>query len=253
MLSKKAIEKMDSLHIVDEYVSGKTMKEISEQYKIGTNNISLYLRLKNIPSRPSKRRKSIRNVPPVGKKFGLWTVISEETKSGSELNIGSSDRTLYWLVQCECGHTAWKNPSHLKDGTSTRCQHCGNKNYISDDGEVIIESVILSKFRHVYNNAKKRKKVSNLDFDITPEYLNELYLNNHCCALSGLDLTIELNKTVNQQNISIDRIDSNIGYVKGNVQLVDKRINMMKGTLSNEEFIELCCKVAEHNGWSKCG
>lgn len=32
-----------------------------------------------------------------------------------------------------------------------------------------------------------------------------------------------------------------------NVQLVDKKINMMKGTLSNEEFIDLCKKVAEYN------
>ena len=28
---------------------------------------------------------------------------------------------------------------------------------------------------------------------------------------------------------------------------VDKRINMMKGALSNEEFIELCKLVAENN------
>ncbi len=50
-----------------------------------------------------------------------------------------------------------------------------------------------------------------------------------------------------QQNMSIDRIDSNIGYEEGNIQWVDKRINMMKGSLSNEEFIELCTKVSEYN------
>lgn len=50
--------------------------------------------------------------------------------------------------------------------------------------------------------------------------------------------------------MSIDRIDSNGVYEEGNVQWVDKRINMMKGTLSNEEFIELCTMVAKYN--SKC-
>lgn len=48
-------------------------------------------------------------------------------------------------------------------------------------------------------------------------------------------------------DMSIDRIDSNIGYEEGNIQWVDKRINMMKGSLSNEEFVELCTKVAEYN------
>ena len=52
---------------------------------------------------------------------------------------------------------------------------------------------------------------------------------------------------MNKQNLSIDRIDSFKGYEKDNIQLVDKRINMMKGSLSNEEFIELCTKVADFN------
>jgi hypothetical protein len=32
-------------------------------------------------------------------------------------------------------------------------------------------------------------------------------------------------------NASIDRIDSQMGYVPGNVQLVAGRVNLMKGTL----------------------
>ena len=252
MLKEETINKLDSLHIVDEYVNGKTIEEIRKEFKIGENTVSLYLHLKGVQIRPSKRRESIRNQPPVGKKYGLWTVISDKVKSGREVINGSDCRTLFWLVRCECGHTAWKNPSHLKDGTSTRCKKCGNKNFISNNGEVIIESVLLSKFRNTCNSIKNRKKVSKLDFNITPEYLNDLYKEDHHCALSGIDLTIDLNKTVNQQNLSIDRINSDIGYVKGNIQLVDKRINLMKGSLSNEEFIELCCKVAEHNGWSRC-
>lgn len=58
---------------------------------------------------------------------------------------------------------------------------------------------------------------------------------------------ISWNLTMQQQNMSIDRINSDIGYEEGNIQWVDKRINMMKGSLSNEEFIELCTKVANYN------
>ena len=44
----------------------------------------------------------------------------------------------------------------------------------------------------------------------------------------------------------MDRIDPDKGYIPDNIQLVDKRINMMKQSLSQEEFIDLCCKVADH-------
>jgi hypothetical protein len=42
---------------------------------------------------------------------------------------------------------------------------------------------------------------------------------------------------------SLDRIDSSIGYVEGNVQWIYKPLNTMKGTLSNQEFIQLCKEV----------
>jgi hypothetical protein len=48
-------------------------------------------------------------------------------------------------------------------------------------------------------------------------------------------------------NASLDRIDSSIGYVEGNVAWVYKPINIMKQTLNSAEFIDLCKKIANHN------
>lgn len=252
MISDKTIKRFDDADVIGMYNSGMTYAEIQEKLKTGYNQLHQYFILKNIQPRKAVKRKSTRPKAPKGEKFGLWTVISDEVKSGSEVNPESKDRTLYWLVQCKCGHLAWKNSRHLKDGTSTRCKKCGNKSFITDEGEIEINAIILSKFRSIVQSLPNRKKVSQFDFNITPEYLNDLYNQNSKCALSGIDLSIDLNKTVQQQNISIDRIDSNLGYIEGNVQLVDKRINMMKGSLSNKEFIDLCCKVAEYNRESKC-
>lgn len=39
---------------------------------------------------------------------------------------------------------------------------------------------------------------------------------------------------------SLDRIDSSKGYIPGNVQWVDKRVNYMKQALPEGEFAELC-------------
>lgn len=45
---------------------------------------------------------------------------------------------------------------------------------------------------------------------------------------------------------SIDRIDSNIGYIPGNIQFVLKDVNFLKWTLSHERFIEMCHLVAKN-------
>lgn len=251
MITEDTIKRFDDAEVISKYRSGMTFAEISKELKTGYNQLHQYFILKGESARPSKRRKSIRSKAPIGEKFGLWTVVSDEVKSGKEL--GDSSRTLYWLVQCKCGHLAWKSSTHLKDGTSTRCKKCGNKSFITKEGEIDIEALILSKFRGILHGIPTRKKFKNMEFSITPMDISTLYKEcEHKCSLSGLDISLDLTKKLQEQNLSVDRIDSNIGYTKGNIQLVDKRINMMKGTLSNEEFIYLCCKVAERNGYKRC-
>lgn len=253
MLSTKNIEKFDRLNVIQMYNDGMTFAEISKEIGTGYNQLHQYFIIKGIEARKPVKRASLRNNAPVGQKFGLWTVVSNEVKVGSEVIAGSKNRSLFWLVQCQCGNLAWKNPQHLKEGTSTRCKHCGHKVFLTKNGDVIVEALLVTKFNHIKQGLKTRKKTSKLEFTITPEYLSRLYNENHHCSLSGIDLSLDLSKSVQQQNLSVDRIDSNVGYVEGNIQLVDKRINMMKGTLSNDEFIDLCCKVAEKHGYSKRG
>ena len=51
---------------------------------------------------------------------------------------------------------------------------------------------------------------------------------------------MEMNK-----NASLDRIDSTVGYIEGNVHWVLWDINRMKWNIPHEEFIKLCSLVAE--------
>lgn len=46
-------------------------------------------------------------------------------------------------------------------------------------------------------------------------------------------------------NISIDRIDSAIGYVRGNVQFVCDVVNRMKQDLKESEMFVWCKKILE--------
>lgn len=51
----------------------------------------------------------------------------------------------------------------------------------------------------------------------------------------------------NETTVSLDRIDSNIGYIEGNVQWIHKALNNTKNTMPNDEFINWCKLVAENN------
>ena len=66
------------------------------------------------------------------------------------------------------------------------------------------------------------------------------------CALTGWPLTMELAKGVVQTNCSIDRINSDMGYLVGNVQLVCRIANTAKTNLTTADFVALCRAVIEN-------
>lgn len=93
--------------------------------------------------------------------------------------------------------------------------------------------------------SKQRAKNKNMDYDLTPEYLIELWeKQDGKCYYSGLPMTY--NK-YDIHLVSIDRIDSNKGYTKDNVVLSCWAINSMKNSYTTEEFVGLCQAVVDHN------
>lgn len=96
----------------------------------------------------------------------------------------------------------------------------------------------------ITENAKKR----NIAVEITIDYCWNLFLHqDRKCALTGKVLIMRYHKgrTV-CGNASLDRIDSSKGYVSGNVQWIDKKLQHVKTKLSDAEFIAICQKVAAY-------
>lgn len=84
----------------------------------------------------------------------------------------------------------------------------------------------------------KRKKNWD-DSDITEHYLQYLWNNqNGKCAWTGKDMIITSynNNNPGMYAASLDRIDSNIGYIQGNVQFVLLPLNLAKKSYSDIEF-----------------
>lgn len=98
---------------------------------------------------------------------------------------------------------------------------------------------------------KRGARDRNLEFLVSIEYLWQLFEKQQGkCALSGINIEFKKfgykidRKT---QTASLDRIDSSKGYIEGNVQWVHKRINRMKGNMTDEQFIGWCQKVVNNN------
>lgn len=78
----------------------------------------------------------------------------------------------------------------------------------------------------------------NVDFD----YLADLLIKQDFkCTLTGWNIDA---MDVGNNTASLDRIDSSIGYVVGNVQWVHKMVNMCKQQYSQSDFIEMCNAVS---------
>lgn len=91
--------------------------------------------------------------------------------------------------------------------------------------------------------AKQRAKKNHMEFNIDEEYVNQLLVEqNYRCKYSGeimlLSCDAEKNTRLTLKTVSIERIDSTMGYVKGNVALVTSIVNSMKNDLSVSQFFD---------------
>jgi len=90
-----------------------------------------------------------------------------------------------------------------------------------------------------------RAKDKAMDFNIDNEYIKNLIAKqNGRCAESGVVLTYKTNCF---NKASIDRINSDKGYTKRNVQIVTRQINMAKGELNTQEFRSMCSNVHKNS------
>lgn len=87
-------------------------------------------------------------------------------------------------------------------------------------------------------SAKKRKKT----FELTKEDYEKLTNNQKCIYCGGTD------GTGNNKYVGVDRVCNDIGYKIGNVVPCCRCCNVMKGTMSYIQFINICNRIAKkHN------
>lgn len=158
----------------------------------------------------------------------MWTILDEISKN----------KRKYLVVQCSCGYIGERRKDWVLSERSSKCKSCSAKdtakksfetNSFFNKSHLGLGLLSRTKFGTYKFGAKRR----NIPFEITIQDAWNVWTGK--CALSGIAL--EFNEA------SLDRIDSSVGYIVGNIQWVHIDINYMKQSLPEHVFIKWCSLV----------
>lgn len=172
------------------------------------------------------------------KKFGMLTCISYSHSDG---------KNSWWLCRCDCGTEKILRSVNMRNKNNVSCG-CHRK---KKGNQHNAWRGIGQLGNSVYGRLKLLAKKRSIPFEVSQEFLWKLFEKQKAkCALSGIDIILPTDYRPgynSRSTASLDRIDSSKGYTNDNVQWVHKKINMMKQTYSQNEFIAFCKLVAEKN------
>jgi hypothetical protein len=103
-------------------------------------------------------------------------------------------------------------------------------------------------FRHYLQRIRKRGKV----VTVTSHYLADLWAKQGGrCVYSGVPLEHADYRGNGRRRMayiaSLDRIDSSLGYIEGNIQFVSAAMNFAKHTMTHAEVLDMCQNIARHH------
>ena len=173
--------------------------------------------------------------------YNYWTVLNEIPVYFK----GTNHRFIF--CKCKCNRQGYVRIDQLINEKNKSCIHCSVN--LKRKWNKTIGDFSRSHFNDIKSSAKSR----NLEFNVSQQFLWDLFLKqNKKCKLSNVDITLSANIVKNKADrinisASLDRINPNIGYIESNVQWVHKWVNIMKGALSDNDFIYVCNLVANNN------
>lgn len=219
--------------LIYDYVKLKlSYKSIALKYVTSIRRVKKWIHEYKITPRPKHSLKDL-----TGQRFGRLIVIKFIPKKQRK----KKDSSAYWECKCDCGKIVVIKTSSLLRNLTKSCG-CFKKDLVYK-GYKQLSGVYLHRIK---KGALKRGLVHS----VSKEYLWNLFVKqNNKCALSGLPIELVSDYTYKHHlnTASLDRINTEKGYIKGNIRWVHRDINMMRRNLENSYFIDLCRKVANEH------
>ena len=133
------------------------------------------------------------------------------------------------------------------DGYHSWCKSCCNEGNARSREKV--NATIAGRAKIFLQNAKKNAVKRGHMFDLCVEDIVSYWeIQQGICAYSGREMTLKAGQL---NTVSLERIDSSVGYIPSNTVLVCQAINRMKSDFEFDDFYSLCSDVAKFLGDSK--
>ena len=237
------LRRIDQERVITEYRSLKPLREIASDQGITTDRVRRVLKMHGIAVLSKAEFYEKLNSQP----FSFETDFVNDYNSGVTLyglqrkykigmpkvNAIISRNKLSKRHQSEALSSAWANGKR---------KPCGSNKHGSRD----IYGLMFTRWR-------KNAIFVGRSFTITIDYLQGLLeKQDYRCAYTGVEMKCP--KSWNEYHyemrrdwrlISLDRIDSEIGYVSGNVHFVTTFINKAKGTIPHGDFQLIWAVISE--------
>ena len=129
--------------------------------------------------------------------------------------------------------------SSTSDGFHSWCKSCckiGN-----NKSRLKLYSTFDGRIKTFLSSCKKSSQKRNQEFRLTrQDFLDMWKKQSGMCAYTGLKMDLAPNTYF---SVSVERIDSNIGYIPENTILITMAVNRMKSNFSAEFFYKMCKDV----------
>jgi len=164
---------------------------------------------------------------------------NESEKPAAEINKQRKKGRSKFYCSRKCAGKTKNNLKHLSKFKN---------NFV--DTKYIRQRDKYAGFRWYMKVIKKSSKKRNHSYDVDIKYLETLWKQQEgICPFTKQKLVLKKysdDNTSTPYSASIDRIDNNKGYLKGNVRFVALMFNYARNRFSEDNVIEFCKQVASN-------
>ena len=150
----------------------------------------------------------------------------------------NKERAIRWVCECDCGSFSRPRGAALRTGVTLSCGCIVGGNNSLPEGEAAFNNL----FNQYLFSARKR----NLSFELSKDQLRSL-TKEDCYYCGREPSNVFTHARCNGVYIynGVDRLDSDKGYVNGNVVSCCKECNFAKQTSSVQEFLAMVKRIYE--------
>jgi hypothetical protein len=179
-----------------------------------------------------KGEKSHLFIDLMGKRFG--NIVAKEyvvfTTAGGK-------KEYRWKCLCDCGNWAYIRSKNLNDGSRIDCKSCSKKRQTKK--QTLPDK--LSIFHRIFRTYKRHAKNKSIPFELTTEMFSKIIQEQ--CEYCG-EPPKKYDDGYNRNGI--DRVDSSLGYVTGNIVPCCETCNRAKLDSPRKDFVKWIEKAYNH-------